>query len=153
MKLVEVREQGTPTKRRELSLRSSRTYDISLDTEDEEVLLGEILLELKEIITYMIDLSDDTVSELRRFSGSVYSNTRTMANDGSARFSTNPIKLLDVVILVETNSMLVGSAGSEVYTIGADETVGFTKLDISTLYFKNASAGSNGKISILGVRE
>lgn len=87
------------------------------------------------------------------FSGEVYSNTMTMADDNVTRFETVTRKLRDVVILVETYSLLLGKAGVEVYTVGADETVGFTKVDISTLYFKNAGAGDNGKISILGVEE
>jgi len=87
------------------------------------------------------------------FSGNIYSKTLTMTDDNATRFETTTKKLRDVVILVETNSMLLGKIGVEVYTVAADETVGFTKVDISTLYFKNAGAGSNGKITMLGVEE
>jgi len=88
-----------------------------------------------------------------KFSGDVYSKTMTMTNDNATRFEVSPRRLRDVVILVETNPMLLGERGVEVYTVGASEAVGFTKVDISTLYFKNAGAGNNGKISILGVEE
>ena len=87
------------------------------------------------------------------FSGNVYSKTMTMANDNATRFEAAEKKLRDVVIIVKTYGMLLRETGVEVYPVGAGETVGFTKVDISTLYFKNASAGDNGVITILGVEE
>ena len=87
------------------------------------------------------------------FSGSVYSKTMTMTDDNVTRFETEPKELLDIVIQVETFSMLLGKIGVEVYPVGAGDTVGFTKVDISTLFFKNSTPGSNGKISILAVEE
>jgi len=87
------------------------------------------------------------------FGGNVYSKTMTMSDDAATRFETEAKLLRDVVILVETYSMLLGKTGVEVYTVGVGETVGFTKVEISTLYFKNATAGQNGKISILAVEE
>ena len=87
------------------------------------------------------------------FSGDVYSNTMTMADDGAHRFEAKNLLLLDVVIIVETNDMLVGKHDAIVYPVDAEDTVGFTMLNLSTLYFKNATASSNGKISILGVKK
>lgn len=87
------------------------------------------------------------------FGGNVYSKTMTMANDNATRFETTVKKLRDVVIIVKTHPMLLGETGVEVYPVAADETVGFTKVDISTLYFKNAGAGNNGVITILGTEE
>ena len=87
------------------------------------------------------------------FSGDVYSNTLTMTDDNPARFETEDIMLLDVVLIVETNSMLLGGAEKVVYPVGIEGGVGFTMVNLSTLYFKNATAGSNGKISILGVKK
>lgn len=88
-----------------------------------------------------------------QFGGNVYSKTMTMTDDNPTRFETTAKKLRDIVIIVKTHPMLLGETGVEVYPVGADETVGFTKVDISTLYFKNAGAGNNGVISILGVEE
>lgn len=85
--------------------------------------------------------------------GSIYSKTMTMANDSATRFETSAKKLNDIVIAVETNPMLLGKAGAVDYPMAKDSTVGFTMVDISTLYFKNAGAGNNGKISILGVEQ
>jgi len=86
-------------------------------------------------------------------SGGVYAKSMTMTDDNPTRFAVSHKKLWDVIILVETNSMLLGSSMRQVYTVGAGEAVGFTGVDISTLYFKNAGAGSNGKITVLGVEE
>jgi hypothetical protein len=87
------------------------------------------------------------------FGGNIYSKTMTMTDDNATRFETTAKKLRDVVIIVTTNNMLLGETGVEVYPVDADDTIGFTKADVSTLYFKNAAAGSNGTITILGVEE
>lgn len=88
-----------------------------------------------------------------QFGGNVYSKTMTMTDDNATRFEAAAKKLRDIVIIVKTHPMLLGETGVEVYPVGADETVGFTRVDISTLYFKNAGAGNNGVITILGVEE
>ena len=87
------------------------------------------------------------------FGGDVYSKTMTMADDGAHRFEAKNLLLLDVVIIVETNDMLLGKHDAVVYPVGIEGGVGFTMVNLSTLYFKNATAGSNGKISILGVKK
>lgn len=87
------------------------------------------------------------------FSGEVYSKTMTMVDNSATRFERTTKRLHDVVIIVETYAMLLGGDKDVVYPVGADDTVGFTKVDISTLWFKNATAGENGKITILGVKE
>lgn len=87
------------------------------------------------------------------FKGKVYSKTLTMTDDSLARFESEVKKLRDVVIIVETYAMKLGKIGAIVYPVGANDIVGLTKVDISTLYFENATAGENGKISVLGVEE
>ena len=103
--------------------------------------------------TDVAETTHHSVKILDQFGGNVYSKTMTMSDDNATRFETTAKKLRDVVIVVKTNNMLLGETGVEVYPVDADSTVGFTKVDISTLYFKNASAGSNGTIIILGVEE
>jgi len=88
-----------------------------------------------------------------KFSGNTYSKTMTMTDDNATRFETSAKRLWDVIILVETNSMVFGETGVEVYTVTAGSAIGLTRVNISTLYFKNASAGNNGKVSILAVEE
>lgn len=106
------------------------------------------------------DVQTDVLSLIRlllvageSFGGNVYSKTMLMADDNPTRFETTAKKLRDVVIIVKTHPMLLGETGVVVYPVGANETVGFTKVDISTLYFQNASAGDDATISILGVEE
>jgi len=96
---------------------------------------------------------DATLSMADSFGGNVYSKTMTMTDNNATRFETASKKLRDVVIIVKTHPMLLGETGVEVYPVGVNEAVGFTKVDISTLYFKNAGAGNNGVITILGVEE
>ena len=88
-----------------------------------------------------------------RAGGDVYSKTMTMSNNDATRFETSEKSLRDVVILVETNPMLLGKTGVEVFTVAAGASIGWEKVDISTLYFKNAGAGNNGKITILAVED
>ena len=114
-----------------------------------------LLRRLKDLLTgIVLATGTNIIGKVQdSFGGNVYSKTMTMADDNATRFETSAKKLRDVIIIVTTNNMLLGETGTEVYPVGADEIVGFTKVDISTLYFKNASAGSNGTITILGVEE
>lgn len=96
---------------------------------------------------------DATITATDSFGGNTYSKTMTMANNNPTRFETTAKLLRDVVIIVKTYDMLLGETGVVVYPVGVNETVGFTKVDISTLYFQNANADDNGVIKILGVEE
>lgn len=87
------------------------------------------------------------------FSGDIYSNQLTMTVDSPVRFETEDVMLLDVVVIVETYAMLLGKHNAIVYPMGKGATLGFTMVNLSTLYFKNATAGNNGKISIIGVKK
>lgn len=93
------------------------------------------------------------IDEALDFNGQVYSKSMTMTSDSVTRFETASKKLRDIIIIVTTQAMLLGELGVEVCPVAANGTIGFTKVDISTLYFKNAGAGQNGTITILGVEE
>lgn len=88
-----------------------------------------------------------------RAGGDTYSKTMTMSDNNATRFESSAKTLRDVIILVETNPMLLGLSGTEVFPVAADGTIGWAKVDISTLYFKNKTADLNGKITILGVAD
>jgi len=88
-----------------------------------------------------------------RAGGDTYSKTMTMTDDNATRFETAEKSLRDVVISVETNPMLLGKTGVEVFTVATNGSIGWGKIDISTLYFKNAGVGNNGKITILAVED
>ncbi len=85
------------------------------------------------------------------FSGAVYVNSDTATDDSARRFETSSKKLRDVIIIVKTYAQLFGDSSAQTYPVGADETIGITQIDISTLYFKNSTAGQNGVVHILAV--
>ncbi|GAI71072.1 unnamed protein product, partial [marine sediment metagenome] len=88
-----------------------------------------------------------------RYSGQVYENENTATDDNARRFETSSKKLRDVIIQVTTNDQLFGNATNQRYKVTAESTIGITQIDISTLYFKNAAAGQNGTVNILGVED
>ncbi len=95
----------------------------------------------------------DAMNMLEKFGGATYVKSDTAASDAARRFETSSKKLRDVVIRVATNNQLLGTSALQVYPVNVGETAGFGKLDVSTLYFKNATAGQNGTVQILGVEE
>lgn len=96
-------------------------------------------------------VADERVRE--SFSGAIYENQDTASDDTARRFETSTKKLKDVVIKVETYGQYFGSATNQRLLLEAGDTMGFTCVDISTLYFKNKTAGENGVVTILGVEE
>jgi len=113
---------------------------------------GSVELQTNERIA-----TEDTINEIRKqtrvFSGETYSKQMTMTTDAATRFEVATRRLRDCVIKVTSNAMLLGRESDVVYPKGVNGTVGFTQIDISTLYFKNATAGNNGVISILATEE
>jgi len=104
-----------------------------------------VLARLKDISTGIDEAND--------FSGVVYENQDTAAADTARRFETTSKKLRDVVIKVSTYAQYFGDASNQRLQVGVDGTLGFTLVDLSTLYFKNVEAGKNGTVTILGVEE
>ena len=93
------------------------------------------------------------INEAADFSGAVYENQNTATADTARRFETSAKKLRDVVLQVATYAQLFGDSNNQRYSVQVGETLGFTSIDISTLWFKNASAGQNGTVRILGMEE
>ena len=87
------------------------------------------------------------------YSGSVYENQDTAASDAARRFETTGKFLRDVVIRVQTNDQLLGDSSNQRLPLAAGDSLGFTLVDISTLYFKNKNAGQNGTVNIIGVED
>jgi len=88
-----------------------------------------------------------------QFSGQTYNNTDTAADDNVRRFEESEKKLNDVIIYVSGHGQLFGDDHSQEFYVAAGGSLGLTRVDISTLYFRNASAGQNGTVSILGTEE
>lgn len=87
------------------------------------------------------------------YGGEVYENIDTAVNDLPRRFEVRSKKLNDVVIYVETNDQVFGNQTTQRFPVAAGGTLGFTKVDISTLWFKNRNAGQNGTVYILGIEQ
>lgn len=87
------------------------------------------------------------------YSGTVYEKEDTAASDTARRFETTGKLLRDVVIRVSTNAQKFGNAANQRLTLNAGDSMGFTQVDISTFYFKNAGAGQNGTVNIIGVED
>ena len=85
--------------------------------------------------------------------GTAYCKTDTAASDAARRFETAEKKIMNASIQVTTNSQLFGQVDGILYQIDPGDTKSFGNLDVSTLYFKNATAGQNGTVTILGVEE
>lgn len=101
-----------------------------------------------DIVSEFTDLK-----EVLSFSGVVYENEDAATSDAARRFETASKKLRDIVIQVETNDQLFGNAANQRFKVTAGSSLGFTQVDLSTLYFKNAAAGQNGTVRIIGVGE
>jgi len=101
------------------------------------------------------DIGDSARAErvAHYFSGDTYVNSDTATVDTARRFESEETKLADFIVVVKTKGQLFGDVSGQTYPVAADDTFGLTKVDISTLYFKNAIAGENGTVHILGVRE
>jgi hypothetical protein len=87
------------------------------------------------------------------FGGAVYRNSDVAVADTARRFETTAKKLRNVTILVSGKAQLFGTSTTQDYPVNPGDTLSYDYIDISTLYFKNAAAGENGTVYILGVEE
>jgi len=85
------------------------------------------------------------------FGGEAKQLTATAAADTAFRVTSVATKMRDVLIYVSTNDALVGDADGQVQPLGVGESIGLSRVDVSTLYFKNANAGQNTVIILTGV--
>lgn len=98
--------------------------------------------------------SDDIIAECchEHFTGDVYENEHTMSDDLKYRFETSELKLRSATILFSTHDALVGDSSNQRYPKSAGTTLSVGYVDLSNLYFKNAGAGQNTKLNIIGVK-
>lgn len=87
------------------------------------------------------------------YSGRVYLGSDTAANDDARRFAAETKKLRDIIVRVEDNDQLFGDAAGQAFPLAAGEWMGLTRVDVSTLYFRNRAAGQNGTVHIIGVED
>ena len=87
------------------------------------------------------------------FGGMTYEKQDTAVADTPRRFETSAKKLRDVLIRVDTYPQYFGDTANQRMEVGAGDYMWITKIDISTLYFKNKTAGQNGVVTVLAVEE
>ncbi len=85
------------------------------------------------------------------FYGAIYANSDTAVADAGRRFETTTKKLSWCVIQISTQSQVFGTVSAYPVTYAAGASFEMEDVDISTLYFANAGAGSNGTVSIMGI--
>lgn len=116
-------------------------------TESTEILI--IASTSPAAITQMIG---EVSPNLAAFTGDVYENEHTMTDNVKYRFESSSVLLRDVIIRVSENAAVIGDSSNQRYPKSIGSTCGFTRVDLSKLYIKNAGAGANTKINILGTR-
>jgi hypothetical protein len=86
-------------------------------------------------------------------SGEIYTKTDTASADTARRFETTAKRLRDAWIQVATNTTLFGDSSGQTYSVADGGYFYLRGVDISSLYFKNATPGSNGVVRIIGTLE
>ena len=86
------------------------------------------------------------------FGGIVYEEEHTLVSDAPARFIATELKLRSGVILVSTHDVLLGDLSTQSFPVAAGETISVSDIDLSQLGFKNAIAGNNAKLNVIGVK-
>jgi len=108
--------------------------------------------------SYRIGVEDVNSNEIlaavvaMAYDGQPYSNADTAVADGTRRFETATLILRDAVIKVSTNNQLFGEVGAQNFELAAGGSMALSYLDLSLFYFRNAAAGQNGTVQILGTR-
>lgn len=96
---------------------------------------------------------DDSGRPKSGYSGKVYVKSDAATGDSARRFETSPRFLRDAVVKVSTYDQLFGDASGQTFLVSVGSNWSCNLIDISTLYFKNATAGQNGRVDILGVED
>ena len=98
--------------------------------------------------------SVEEMLELLRGTGVAYLKVESTSTDDPRRFETTTKRLRDAYIKVSVQNMLFGDSAGQTYPVATtDDPLNFRHIDISTLYFKNAAAGQDGTVTILGTEE
>ena len=87
------------------------------------------------------------------YAGEIYENEHTFASDAAQRFEATTVKLRGAVIHVSTHGIVIGNTTNQRYPVDADDSLAVDRVDLSKLWIKNATAGQNAKINIIGVYE
>jgi len=126
---------------------------VILDNADKALVIKQNWAVVLDTSSVYVILGIDLAALFGTGNGTVYVNSDTATNDDPRRLEVTSRKLAWAVISVETNDQLFGNADGQVFPLAAAGTMGIGRVDLSTLYFKNRTAGQNGTIYILGVED
>jgi hypothetical protein len=126
---------------------------LSTDTKLTDVDNGHIALETDTGKNYVTKDGTNYSRIYANLSGAVYRDKDVAAADTARRFETTSKKLRNVTILVSGYAQYFGTSATQDYPANPGDTLSYDYIDISTLYFKNVTAGQNGTVNILGVEE
>jgi len=84
------------------------------------------------------------------YSGSTWAISLT-TGDTAKPLSTDKLILTDVNIHVYTNAVYYGSGSQQKSKASANDVITFRWIDVSTIFFKNFTAGNNATIEATGV--
>lgn len=88
------------------------------------------------------------------FYGAIYSKSDTATNDTGRRLETSKKLLTRVIIDVRNHGQNFSQAGlytSQYVYYPSGSKFELVNVDMSTLYFANATAGANGTVAALGI--
>ena len=85
--------------------------------------------------------------------GRIFNATLTMADDNATVFTLEETLIKYAKIVVTGHNMLFGDSVSQLFEVEADGELELPKFDLSRLWFRNAGAGQNGTVTIIGVEE
>lgn len=123
---------------------------ISGNSHDTLVIRGSWLQAIAPGATYVI-LGEDLAALFGTGSGAIYVNNDTAVNDNPRRFEAARRILAWAVLSVVTNGQVFGDVAGQTFPLAAGGSVGLGRVDLSTFYFANQTAGLNGTVHILGV--
>ncbi len=114
------------------------------------------------IVGYLVATHDDKSGETKlqviekmsalMLEGRVYENEMTMTENNPQRLHDKKTMVSDVIVYVSVNAMVFGNESNQRFPVAAGGSFSVRECDLSTLWFRNAVVGSNGKINIIGTR-
>lgn len=85
------------------------------------------------------------------FGGEVYEDQITAGADAAFALAATSKKIRDAIIYVSGHDALMGDAANQRFPLAVGSSLGLSWVDLSTFYVKNATAGNNTTITIMGV--
>jgi hypothetical protein len=96
-------------------------------------------------------VNDQLGRRIQSTSGQTYRNSHAMTTDAAYRFESSAKYLRNVALIVTEANALMGDSSTQDIPLSTTDRPVFDCLDISSLYIRNADAGSNTTVKIFGI--